>query len=111
MGRAENIILRDVERAIAVIYGERARLVRVQSGRFAVGDRFVRGAEAGTADLLGVVDGRAVALEVKAPKGRQSDTQREWGERWTAAGGLYAVVRSGSEAVEAVANAADRRRL
>ena len=111
MGKAENRVLRDVERAVAMVYGDRALIVRVQSGRFTVGQHFIRGAMAGTADLIGVVDGRAVALEVKTAKGRQSDTQREWAARWSDAGGIYAVVRSGTDAVEAVAHATDRRRV
>jgi hypothetical protein len=111
MGRAENIVLRDVQHAVALAYGDRARLIRVQAGSFVVGSSFIRGAEAGSADLIGVVDGRAVALEVKTKTGRQSQTQREWADLWTQAGGFYAVVRSGTEALEILRHAADRARV
>ena len=111
MGRAENIVTRSVEAGLSLVYGQRAVVVRVQAGSFSVGNRFIRGAEAGTADLIGVVDGIPVAIEVKTRTGRQTDTQREWAERWTDAGGLYVLARSATEALEAIAHAADRRRV
>ena len=102
MGAAENAVTRSVLGAIALhgAGGHPAVFTRVQSGMIRVGDRLIRMAAAGTADLIGVYRGRAVALEVKTPKGRQADSQREWESAWTAAGGVYRVVRSGSEAIE-----------
>ena len=111
MGKAENAITRSIEQALAVMHGPRSVVVRVQSGSFAIGDRFIRGAKPGTADLIGVIDGMPVAIEVKTTTGRQTDTQREWAQRWTDAGGVYILARSATEALEAIANAADRRRV
>lgn len=102
MGAAENAVTRSVLGAIALhaANGHPAVFVRVQAGMIKVGDRLIKLAAAGTADLVGVYRGRAVAIEVKTPKGRQADSQREWEAQWTAAGGVYRVVRSGSEALE-----------
>lgn len=69
------------------------------------------GVKAGVADLILVwkrlftyigADGNTVtiaypqmgALELKSPKGYQSDTQKAFQERWVKLGGLYAVCRS-----------------
>ena len=97
MGRAENNITKQVRLAITQM-GDRACFVRVQSGTFTMADRLIRGAEAGTADLIGVYRGIPVALEVKTDTGRQTATQREWQQRWEAAGGVYRVVRNYNDA-------------
>jgi len=111
MGKAENAITRSIDQALAIMYGPRALVVRVQAGSFNVGEHFIRGAAPGTADLIGCIDGMPVAIEVKTKTGRQTDTQREWAERWTGAGGLYVLARSATEALEAIGHAADRRRV
>jgi len=64
--------------------------------------RRIRAGVAGVADVLAVVDVRAVALEVKTDAGRQSAVQRTWQRAWEAAGGVYAVVRSAAEALAIV---------
>lgn len=56
-------------------------------------------AEAGTPDLIACVDGRFIALEVKAPKGRVSAIQRHRMEQIQAAGGIAVVVRSVEDAL------------
>ena len=105
MGAAENAVTKAV-RAACVLRG--AMVVRVQAGSHMVGKHFVRGAEAGTADLIGCYRGRAVALEVKVPraphraKSRQSESQVRWQGDWEAFGGRYFVVRSASDTLEAL---------
>jgi hypothetical protein len=59
----------------------------------------------GSADLVGLVGGRFVALEVKAPKGRVTEEQREWLALVRRFGGFAAVVHSVDEARAAVARA------
>ena len=98
MGRAENNVTKQVRLAITQM-GDRASFVRVQSGTFSMGDHIIRGAEAGTADLIGVYRGVPVAMEVKTDTGRQTATQRDWAERWEAAGGIYRVVRGYNDAL------------
>lgn len=48
----------------------------------------------GSPDIIGVHAGRAIGIEVKTAIGRQSDQQRRFAARWTAAGGLYVLARS-----------------
>lgn len=48
----------------------------------------------GVSDILGVIDGQAIAIEVKAPKGKVLPSQIAFAERFRHAGGLYYVIRS-----------------
>jgi hypothetical protein len=100
MGKAENLVTKQVREAISL--RSCILLVRVQAGSFAMGDRFIRGAEPGAADLLGVYRGFAIAFEVKTAKGKLSPNQTAWAERWIEAGGIYRVVRSGMDAIAAL---------
>ena len=53
----------------------------------------------GSADIIGLKsDGTFVAIEVKTPRGRQSEIQKNWGNMILEMGGLYIVCRSASEA-------------
>lgn len=99
MGQAENAVTRSVLAAIA-LQGDRAVFVRVQAGCVKVGTRLIKMAPAGTADLVGTYRGKAVALEIKTTKGRQSDTQADFEARWAGTGGVYAVIRSAAEALD-----------
>lgn len=56
----------------------------------------------GSADLIGCVRGRFVALEVKTPAGRVSPEQAQWLALVERNGGIGRVVRSVSEALAAV---------
>jgi hypothetical protein len=61
--------------------------------------RLVRfGLAVGSADLVGCLDGRFVALEVKTPTGRVSQEQAQWIECVRRNGGLATVVRSVGDA-------------
>jgi hypothetical protein len=64
---------------------------RPQVVRFGVGSP-------GGADLIGLFRGRFVAVEVKTPAGRQSKEQRLWQQLVERKGGVYAIVRSATEA-------------
>jgi hypothetical protein len=48
----------------------------------------------GIPDILAIKDGRAIFLEVKAEKGKQSDAQKEFERNAVTAGAQYAIVRS-----------------
>lgn len=56
----------------------------------------------GSADLIGLVAGRFVALEVKTPSGRVSPDQTRWLDAVACLGGVSAVVRSVDEAMSVV---------
>lgn len=59
-------------------------------------------AAAGTPDILGCYRGHGFALEVKAPRGRVTPIQSRMLARWEDAGAAVAVVRSVSEALDAI---------
>tara|TARA_R110000868_G_scaffold376429_1_gene641278 strand:- start:1185 stop:1511 length:327 start_codon:yes stop_codon:yes gene_type:complete len=69
------------------------------------GARVRYGLAVGSADLIGCLDGRFVALEVKTPVGRASTEQRQWLDLVRRHGGFAAVVRSVAEAHAAIARA------
>ena len=63
------------------------------------------GALAGVSDLIFLKSNRhygALLIEVKTPKGRQQETQKEWERKITADGYKYAVCRSVSEFMQEI---------
>jgi hypothetical protein len=56
----------------------------------------------GSADLIGCVNGRYFALEVKTATGRQTPEQVAWANARRKEGAFVAVVRSAEEAIAAV---------
>jgi hypothetical protein len=55
----------------------------------------------GSADIIGAVGGRPVAIETKRPRGgRFSDEQIRFASAWRRAGGLYLPARSVQEALD-----------
>lgn len=52
------------------------------------------GYRAGTPDLLLVYRGKPIGIELKAPVGRQSQSQKLAEMEWTLAGGLYLIART-----------------
>lgn len=65
--------------------------------------RVVYGLAPGSADLVGLLAGRFVALEIKTATGRVTPAQRAWLDLVSRSGGFAAVVRSVEEAHAAVA--------
>jgi hypothetical protein len=56
--------------------------------------RLVRFGVPGQADIFGVLDSRAIFLEAKSAKGKQSPAQKAFQEAVERAGGLYILARS-----------------
>jgi hypothetical protein len=81
----------------------------VGSLEWAPGKRLNYGLGVGSADLIGIVSGRFVALEVKRPGEKQSVDQVRWGKCVGDCGGAYAVVHSVAEALEYVGWVEQRR--
>lgn len=69
------------------------------------GARVRYGLAVGSADLVGILNGRFVALEIKTPTGRASSEQKLWLALVRARGGFAAVVRSVDDARRAIARA------
>jgi hypothetical protein len=66
------------------------------------GDVMRYGLAPGSSDLIGIVDGRFCALEVKSVRGRVTEDQRTFLELVRKVGGFAAVVRSVEEAAQAI---------
>ena len=75
------------------------------TGAMRTGERYVRFGSPGAPDVLGVLNGRSIAIEVKTGAGRLTDQQRAWAERHQRAGGLWAEVRSLDDAAPVLARA------
>lgn len=61
----------------------------------------MRFGKVGSADIIGVKDGRMVAIEAKSEKGRQSESQRAFQQRLESEGGFYVLARSVDDVVKA----------
>lgn len=55
---------------------------------------FYRFGALGSPDIICVIDGQYVGIEVKAPKGKQSDHQKEFQRKLEEAGGKYILAYS-----------------
>lgn len=69
--------------------------------------RHVRFGTPGAPDVRLTVAGRAVAIEVKSPRGRQSDDQRRWQAAHERAGGVYLLCRDAVATALQVASLAE----
>jgi predicted LPLAT superfamily acyltransferase len=68
---------------------------RNNSGAFVDSQKhFYRFGALGSPDIICVIKGQFVGIEVKTLKGKQSDHQKEFQERLEAAGGRYLLARS-----------------
>jgi hypothetical protein len=76
---------------------------RQNTGAVQTETRFFRFGAVGAPDIIAVVGGRYVGIEVKAPRGNQSPAQREFEGRLRMAGGVYVLARSIEDVEEAVA--------
>ena len=63
--------------------------------------RFMRFGATGSPDIVCVIKGQYVGLEVKTPKGKQSEHQKAFQKKLEAAGGRYLLVRSFDDVVAA----------
>jgi hypothetical protein len=64
---------------------------------------FYRFGALGSPDIICVIDGQFVGIEVKAPKGRQSDHQKEFQHNLEAAAGVYVLAYSLDDVIAALA--------
>lgn len=68
---------------------------RNNSGGFKdTSQHFYRFGATGSPDIVCVIEGKFIGIEVKASNGRQSDAQKDFQQRLEAAGGLYVLARS-----------------
>jgi len=76
---------------------------RVNNGAFKTerGGFFRSTNRKGVADIIGVHNGRAYAIEVKSDTGRQSQAQIDFMDDWQNEGGVYVLARSVEDLREA----------
>lgn len=73
---------------------------RNQAGKVRVRGGYMALSPEGTPDIVGYTrDGRFLAIEVKAPKGREREAQLLWRERAQKAGCIVGVARSVQDAI------------
>jgi hypothetical protein len=77
-----------------------------KGGRLKFGLRDLDNQVKGTPDLIGIADGRPLAIEVKLPGEKAKPHQDAWLADWRAHGGIGLVVHSVSEAVTKAQDAA-----
>jgi len=72
------------------------KYTRVNSGHFKSSGRYIKGAPAGTGDIIVEIgpNGRYMEIEVKAEDGKQSRVQRENQKRVESLGGTYIIARN-----------------
>src|SRR3990167_2664514 len=63
--------------------------------------QFIRFGAVGSPDIICVIYGHYIGIEVKGPKGKQSDHQKAFQEKLNAAGGIYLLVHSFEEFMKA----------
>ncbi len=81
---------------------------RQNTGAFTRDDHFYRFGAKGAPDIVCIIQGRYVGLEVKVPEGKLSEDQLAFHKNAMAAGGIVFTVRSLDEAIEAVEDALAR---
>lgn len=57
-------------------------------------DSYIPSQSVGSPDIICVIDGKYVGIEVKRPKGIQSESQKEFQKNLERAGGRYILARS-----------------
>jgi len=65
---------------------------------------FMKFGATGSPDIICVISGQYVGIEIKGTDGKQSDNQKDFQERLEKAGGLYLLVHSLDEAIIALNN-------
>lgn len=73
--------------------------------------RLVRFGLPGMADIGGIYRGRAVEIEVKTEKGKQSQPQRNWQAAVERAGGIYILARSVNDVMDVLERIPNAYRL
>lgn len=77
---------------LSAAFNRRGLFMRINSGKVRTDDgRWVQLAPPGTADILGSIDGRFIAVECKTVRGQQRETQKQFQEAVERAGGVYLI--------------------
>lgn len=93
-----------VNQCIRWLYDNRLFFYRNNTGAYKPegSGRFIRYGFPGSSDIVGIIQGRYIAIEAKTERGKQSDKQKAFQERVEASGGVYLLVHSLDELIEAM---------
>jgi hypothetical protein len=72
---------------------------------------FVRFGALGAPDIICVIKGQYVGIEIKNEKGKQSDHQRVFQQKLEKAGGFYLLARSLEDVINLIEHKEDRRQV
>lgn len=72
------------------------------AGEYKGRKRFIRFSAVGSLDIICVVDGLYVGLELKAPRGKQSDRQQAFQHQLEEAGGVFVLAHSLEDVIRAL---------
>lgn len=83
------------------VEGRIGSMVRLEPGMAVLRNAHpVRFGLEGSADIIGVIRGHALAVETKTESGKQRDAQIMFERAWVKAGGIYILARSAEESRE-----------
>jgi hypothetical protein len=82
--------------------------IPIRKGKTIIGFRKSDAFNVGMPDIVCVMDGRFIGIEVKSPEGKQRDEQKVWQLRIESAGGTYVLARSWED-VERLISSFDKR--
>ena len=100
---SETQLQKAILQLLHIKYSHKAVFFRNNTGAVKSGKSYIKyGLGVGSADIIGCLGGRFIALEVKLPKGRQSPDQMKWQGAIEHCGGFYAIVRSPEEAMRVI---------
>ncbi len=76
--------------------------IPIRKGRTIIGFRRSDVFNVGMPDIVCVIRGQFIGIEVKSPEGRQRAEQRDWQTKIETAGGTYILARSWDEVAKAI---------
>ncbi len=76
--------------------------IPIRKGKTIIGFRRSDAFNVGMPDIVCVIRGQFIGIEVKSPEGRQRKEQRDWQTKIETAGGTYILARSWDEVAKAI---------
>ena len=101
---SETEILKKTLATLCKEYAGRGLFYRRNTGAMETASGFVRFGVPGMADIGGIIDGKAIEIEVKSERGTQSEPQKKWQMAVERVGGIYITTRSAKDCLEQVKN-------
>lgn len=95
----------EIQKDILEVLKSQGMFFRINSGiARSFSNNFMRLAPKGTADIIGIKNGKAIAIEVKSATGKQSKVQILWQQQWESNGGIYIIARCIDDVLKIIQN-------